>query len=47
MLDYLSRYSHRTAIGNQRIQSVNAEEVCFTVRGDDQGGKRRLRLPTP
>jgi hypothetical protein len=26
---------------------VNAEEVCFTVRGDDQGGKRRLRLPTP
>ncbi len=45
--DYLSRYSHRTAIGNERIRSVNAEEVCFTVRGDDQGGKRRLRLPTP
>jgi hypothetical protein len=46
VLDYLSRYSHRTAIGNERIQAVSAQEVCFTVRADEQGGKRRLRLPT-
>ncbi|MFM2121409.1 MAG: hypothetical protein RL722_2877, partial [Pseudomonadota bacterium] len=46
VLDYLSRYSHRTAIGNERIQAVSAQEVCFSVRADAQGGKRRLRLPT-
>ncbi|MBK6851016.1 MAG: IS91 family transposase [Burkholderiales bacterium] len=45
VLDYLSRYSHRTAIGNERIQAVSAQEVCFSVRADDQGGKRRMRLP--
>lgn len=46
VLAYLSRYSHRTAIGNERIRSVSADEVCLTVRADDHGGKRRLRLPT-
>ncbi|MEY4751927.1 MAG: hypothetical protein RIQ60_4141 [Pseudomonadota bacterium] len=25
---------------------MNAEEVVFTMRADDQGGKRRVRLPT-
>ena len=46
VLAYLSRYSHRTAIGNERIESADAHEVVFTVRADEQGGKRRMRLPT-
>lgn len=45
VLEYLSRYSHRTAIGNERIKAANPREVVFTVRADDQGGKRRLHLP--
>jgi hypothetical protein len=45
VLSYLSRYSHRTAIGNERILAVTDEEVVFSVRADDQGGKRRMRLP--
>ena len=44
-LEYLSRYTHRTAIGNERIKAVTPREVLFTVRADDQGGKRTERLP--
>ncbi len=44
-LEYLSRYTHRTAIGNERIRAVSDSEVVFTVRADDQGGKRTVRLP--
>ena len=46
VLAYLSRYSHRTAIGNERIRSVDARQVVFTVRSDAPGGKRRMRLAT-
>jgi hypothetical protein len=44
VLEYLSRYTHRTAIGNERIRSVGADEVAFTARADDHGGKRMVRL---
>ncbi len=44
MLEYLSRYTHRTAIGNERIRAVTTEEVAFMVRADDRGGKRLHRL---
>ena len=44
VLEYLSRYTHRTAIGNQSILAANQAAVVFTVRGDDQGGKRRVTL---
>ena len=44
VLEYLSRYTHRTAIGNQRIRAVNEQGVAFTTRADDQGGKRTVRL---
>ncbi len=44
ILEYLSRYTHRTAIGNERIRAVSDQEVAFTVRANDQGGKRVLRL---
>jgi len=43
-LEYLSRYTHRTAIGNERIKAVTADSVVFTVRANDQGGKRTERL---
>ena len=44
VLEYLSRYTHRTAIGNQRIKRVTSQEVVFTVRADERGGKRRMHL---
>jgi len=43
--EYLSRYTHRTAIGNQRWRAITPTEVAFTVRADDPGGKRLMRLP--
>ena len=44
VLEYLSRYTHRTAISNERIRSINTGQVLFTVRADDKGGKRMHRL---
>jgi hypothetical protein len=44
VLEYLSRYTHRTAISNERIRSVGQSEVAFRVRANDQGGKRMVRL---
>ena len=44
MLEYLSRYTHRTAIGNERIRVIDQSEVVLTVLADDHGGKRRIRL---
>ena len=44
VLEYLSRYTHRTAISNERIRAITAEEVAFTVRANDRGGKRLERL---
>jgi len=44
VLDYLSRYTHRTAIGNERIKAVTSGgEVIFSVRADDHGGQRLIR----
>lgn len=45
VLEYLSRYTHRTAISNERIRAISAKEVAFTVRANDKGGKRLQRLP--
>ena len=44
VLQYLSRYTHRTAISNERIRAIYPEEVVFTVRAKTQGGKRLQRL---
>ena len=44
MLEYLSRYTHRTAIGNERMRAVNESAVTFSVRADDHGGKRNIRI---
>jgi len=45
VLEYLSRYTHRTAISNERIAAISAEGVTFKVRADNHGGKRIVRLP--
>ncbi len=45
VLEYLSRYTHRTAIGNERIRAISPTQVAFTVRANDHGGKRLERLP--
>lgn len=45
VLEYLSRYTHRTAISNERIASIGTSEVTFKVRADAHGGKRTVRLP--
>lgn len=45
VLEYLSRYTHRTAISNERIRNVTDDEVVFAVRANDKGGKRLQRLP--
>ena len=48
VLEYLSRYTHRTAISNERIRTITTDEMAFNVRvnghGDDRGGKRPERL---
>ena len=45
VLTYLSRYTHRTAIGNERIKAITPDgDVIFSVRADDCGGKRQVRL---
>ena len=45
VLEYLSRYTHRTAISNERIRAMTQQDVVFSVRANDQGGKRLQRLP--
>ena len=49
VLEYLSRYTHRAAISNERIRAITTEEVAFTVRAKTQGAncnaKRLERLP--
>ena len=44
VLEYLSRYTHRTAISNERIRTITTDEVAFNVRANDHGGKRLERL---
>lgn len=34
----------RTAISHERIRRVSQSEAAFSVRGDDKGGKRLIRL---
>lgn len=46
-LEYLSRYTHRTAIGSERICDVGDQKVVFTVRANEHGGKKRVHLAGP
>ena len=45
VLDYLARYTHRTAIGNERLLGIRDDKVLLRVRADDQGGKRSIGVP--
>jgi hypothetical protein len=49
VLDYLSRYTHRTAIGNERLLGIDGDTIALRVRADGhggvQGGKRTISLP--
>ena len=44
VLDYLSRYTHRTAIGNERLVAIDDGRVRFRVRADAGGGKRTTAI---
>ena len=44
VLEYLARYTHRTAISNERIVNVGVEQVAFKVRVNDNGGKHIVQL---
>lgn len=44
VLDYLSRYTHRTAIGNERLLGIDGERVWLRVRADDSGAKRTIAI---
>jgi hypothetical protein len=44
VLDYLSRYTHRTAIGHERIVAVRDDGVRLRVRTEHDGGKKVRRI---
>jgi hypothetical protein len=44
VLSYLARYTHRTALSNERIVRVDAHHVKLRVRADANGGKRIVKL---
>jgi hypothetical protein len=44
VLDYLSRYTHRTAIGNERLVAIDGDKVLLRVRADHSGGKRTIAM---
>lgn len=41
-IEYLGRYTHKIAISNSRILSVDQETVTFSARGLNKGDPRRL-----
>jgi Putative transposase len=46
VLDYLARYTHRVAISNERIVSVDQDSVSFRIRDSAHGNRRRtIHLP--
>jgi hypothetical protein len=45
-LDYLARYTYKTAISNERLRGLDEQGVSFAWRDRAQGNRRRLmRLP--
>jgi hypothetical protein len=48
VLEYLARYTHRIAISNERLTSLHDGTVTFSVRNNEQDGrrKRQEQLPT-
>jgi hypothetical protein len=44
VLDYLARYTHRTAIGNERLLAIRDRQVLLRVRADHTAGKRIIAM---
>ena len=44
VLSYLARYTHRTAISNERIVRIDDQQVTLRVRADANGGKRIVKV---
>lgn len=44
VLDYLSRYTHRTAIGNERLLAIDGDKIRLRVRADNHGDKRNVTI---
>lgn len=44
VLDYLARYTHRTAIGNERLVGIQGDKVRLSVRADHTGAKRTVAM---
>ncbi len=44
VLDYLARYTQRTAIGNERLVAIEGDKVLLRVRADDTGAKRTIAM---
>jgi hypothetical protein len=42
--DYLSRYTYRVAVSNERIVGIDGQGVRLRVRADNQGGKRTVLI---
>jgi hypothetical protein len=42
VLEYLGRYTHRTAISNERLVSFDANAVCFRYKDYASGSRRRI-----
>ena len=47
VLDYLSRYTHRVAVSNERIVGIDVKGVRLRVRANHQGGKRTVLIDGP
>ena len=47
VLDYLSRYTHRVAVSNERLVGMDDRGIQLRVRADDQGGKRTVVIDGP
>jgi hypothetical protein len=47
VIEYLGRYTHKIAISNHRLQSIDAESVTFTFKDyKDHGKKKTMCLNT-
>ena len=47
VLDYLSRYTHRVAVSNERLAGIDDRGVRLRVRRGDSGGKRTVVIDGP
>ena len=47
VLEYLSRYTHRVALSNERLLNASDDAVHFRYKDYAQGGRRRVMALTP